>query len=122
MDENTTAPKAPPKATPVVVVLTPYSGLGKRLRTDYLRRALAHAMMERDEVPVASHQLLAESDVLTARRPTDYDVGLAAQCALINVAERVVAYVDHGISAGMTDGIEFARSIGREVVFESIGK
>lgn len=108
----------------LVVVLTPYRTLGKRRRTEYLRRAIAHVLADSEgtEVPLASHQLLAESEVLNAGSYADDAVGLGAQRAMIASAARVRAYIDHGVSAGMSDGIDFARSIGKEVVLESIGK
>jgi hypothetical protein len=106
---------------PVIAVLTPYRHLGKRRRTEYLRRALAHVFNEHG-MPVASHQILAESAILTAGEEADDDLGLKAQRALIESSNHVRAFVDYGISPGMTDGIEYAKSIGREVVLETIGQ
>jgi hypothetical protein len=116
--------ESPPHAshTDVVAVLTPYRYLGKRRRTEYLRRALEHTFAERLEVPVASHQMLAESDVLMVGHAHDDDRGLEVQRQLIRASARVRAYIDYGVSAGMTDGIEYARSIGREVALETIGQ
>lgn len=101
-----------------VVLESPYSGAVKK-HTFYARRALFDSL-SKNEAPIASH--LLHTQVLADANPDERDWGMAAGWAWIEVADRVVCYVDYGISNGMRRAIQQAEVLGIPVEMRSIGQ
>lgn len=101
-----------------VVVESPYSGYVYR-NVAYARKAVLDCL-ERGEAPIASHLLFP--DILDDSVLVERLTGIAAGHAWIDVADAVVVYADHGVSAGMAAGIECGVLAGKPVEYRYIEK
>lgn len=96
-----------------VLIESPYAGdVERNLR--YLRAAMRDCL-ERGEAPFASHGLYTQPGVLDDNDPDQRQLGFGAGFAWGNRADLIAAYVDLGISPGMTEGLEFWRAKGRTI-------
>jgi ABC-type sugar transport system substrate-binding protein len=102
-----------------VVVESPCSGMWER-NQDYLKRCLQDCI-ERGEAPIASHGLLAFSNVLDDYNNAERQKGMEAGWAWLPVANKLVAYLDYGISDGMALGAAQADKLGIPVEVRHIG-
>ena len=102
----------------LVVIESPYAG-DIELNTIYARKCLRWSL-EHGEAPFAGHLLYTQ--VWNDADPELRAAGIAAHCAWIRVADCVVVYSDHGISAGMQMAIEYANEVGTPVMKRAIGK
>ena len=71
----------------------------------------------RGEAPFASHLLYTQDEVLDDAIAEEREAGISAGFAYLQVAQRTVVYIDHGISNGMRQGIEYAKTHGIEVEY-----
>jgi hypothetical protein len=101
----------------LVILESPYAGDVIR-NTLYARRCLRDSLM-RGEAPIMSH--LLHTQVLNDHDPEDRRVGIAAGVAWIRVADVMVVYMDHGLSAGMQSAVALAESLGLEIEYRRIG-
>lgn len=104
----------------LVVLESPFRGGGDEAIA-YAKRAIHDALM-RGEAPIASHLLFTQPGILDDEVPGERALGIEAGLAWYRVAQACVAYVDHGVSAGMRQGMERARSHGVEVELRRIGQ
>ena len=74
----------------------------------------------RGEAPIASHLLYTQPGILRDKNPEERQQGIDAGLAWLRVAEAVVVYTDHGISAGMKYGIETAKSASVPVEYRKV--
>ena len=106
-----------------VIVESPFAAetpeLAARNRA-YLAAALRDCL-DRGEAPFASHGLYTLPGVLDDDVPEQRAKGIAAGLAWQPVADAVVVYADHGISAGMRTAIKAAHAEGMSVELRSLG-
>lgn len=93
------------------------TGLG--LNQLYGRAALRDSLL-RGEAPMASHLLYAQTFVLDDTDPAEHEIGMLAGFSWLPLVERVVVYVDRGISLGMKEGIRRAEVLGVDVEERSL--
>jgi len=96
-----------------VILESPYAGDVVQ-NTDYAR-ACMHDCLMRGEAPFASHLLYTQPGVLRDKNNDERMLGIEAGLAWGRVAEATVVYIDHGISAGMRQGMDRAEMEGRPV-------
>lgn len=104
--------------TPIVIVESPFAGDLTR-NTQYLRAALADCL-GRGEAPFASHALYTQPGVLDDNNPEERARGIAAGFAFHAVADKMVVYVDLGISSGMKAGIDNANKLSLPVEMRTL--
>lgn len=100
----------------IIYLASPYSGDVER-NAAYARECMRHALAQ-GEVPIAPHLLFTQA--LDDSDHIERDAGMRAGRELIAACERLVAFVDLGISKGMKDEIEHARAIGVPVEMRKI--
>jgi len=96
-----------------VILESPYAGDVDQ-NTDYARACMRDCLL-RGEAPFASHLLYTQPGVLRDKNNDERQLGIEAGLAWGPVAEATVVYIDHGISAGMRQGIDRAEMEGRPV-------
>jgi len=97
----------------LVILESPYAG-DIDAHTEYARACLRDCLL-RGESPLASHLLYTQLGVLRDKVPEERQMGIRAGLAWARVADATVVYVDHGVSAGMRQGIQKAKELGRPV-------
>lgn len=85
---------------------------------EYARRCARDCLINRDEAPFASHLLYTQ--MLDDRDQKERNIGIDAGFVWMLMTERVVVYVDRGISTGMRLGIAAARKREIPVVFREL--
>lgn len=90
----------------IVVIESPYAGHVKR-NLDYARAALRDSL-SRGESPFASHLLYTQDGVLDDADPEQRSTGILAGLKYHDIADRVVFYLDYGMSPGMIQAWENA--------------
>lgn len=100
-----------------VIIESPYAG--DRERNVAYARACMLDSLRRGEAPFGSHLLYTQ--VLRDEDAGERAAGMAAGFAWGEVAERVVAYVDYGLSPGMALGLELAKARGVPVEQRTLG-
>lgn len=93
---------------PIVIVESPYAG-DIETNLAYARKACAHCILQ-GEIPYASHLFFTQ--FLDDKEPTERETGLTAGYAFWRQANKVVFYVDRGMSPGMQRARMRAVSIG----------
>jgi hypothetical protein len=103
-----------------VVLESPYAGEVER-NVAYARRCVRHSL-SLGEAPIASHLLYTQQGILNDNIPGERQLSIEAGLAWLDVADAMVAYVDHGISPGMAEAIRRAQEAGKRVDQRQIGK
>lgn len=103
---------------PIVLLESPYAGKVKQ-NVEYAQRCLADCL-KRGEVPVASHLLYTQPNVLDDTIPEQRQLGIDAGHEFLRVVDKVVVYIDKGISEGMKLGIERAKAANVPVELRSL--
>ena len=101
----------------VVVLESPYAGAVRR-NTAYARKCLLYSL-EHDEAPFAGHLLYTQ--VWNDLDPKERNAGIEADLCHIDVCDYLVVNVDYGTSSGMKRAIDYARSIGKPVMYRCPG-
>ncbi len=83
----------------------------------YAKAAMLDSL-QRNEAPLASHLLYP--GILNDADPQERALGIEAGLAWGRVAEATVAYIDLGISPGMSQGIARAEAEGRPVEYRRL--
>lgn len=83
-------------------------------------RAAAKDCLARDESPYASHLLLTQEGILDDTVLEERVLGINAGRVWAQFAEKVVVYVDLGISPGMVMRLTHARAVGQPVEERSL--
>lgn len=99
-----------------VFLESPYAG-DVEVNVAYAEACMIHSIML-GEAPFASHLLYTQ--MLDDANPLDRAAGLTCAKAWREKAERVVVYIDRGISPGMQAGIDHASAICKPVEFREI--
>ncbi len=105
-----------------VVVESPYAGETEnaiRQNIDFARLCLMDCL-RRGEAPFASHLLYTQPTVLDDSNPDERTKGMDAGFEWGSKAEKVVVYIDRGISSEMRQGIEYYSSMGMAVEFRRL--
>ena len=105
-----------------VVLESPYAaptqeGIEANIR---FARACVRDCLQKGDAPIVSHLLFTQPGVLRDSVPEERSLGMRAGFAWTAVAEAVVVYVDHGISAGMKAGIAQAKKHHIPVEYRSL--
>lgn len=85
----------------------------------YAHEALRDSLL-RGEAPMAAHLLYAQSFVLDQENPDERELIALAGASWLPLVERVVVYVDRGITPCMEAGIRRAKELGVPVEERSI--
>lgn len=102
-----------------VILESPY-GSDPYFNVAYARLCLHHSL-SLGEAPIASHLLYTQPAVLRDNDKAERQKGIDAGHAWISVADAMVVYQDHGISAGMQLGIDRAVKAGLTIEYREIG-
>ncbi len=105
-----------------IVIESPFAAKTPALieaRVAYARRCVRDAL-KRGDAPIASHLLFTQPGILKDEIPAERSLGMRAGFAWTAVAEAVVVYIDHGISAGMKAGIAQAKKHHIPVEYRSL--
>lgn len=92
----------------LVIIESPYAG-DIEANLAYARRCLRDSLM-RGEAPFGSHLLYTQQGILDDLLPEERRLGMEAGFAWGACAELVAVYSDRGITRGMYQGIDVARS------------
>ena len=103
----------PPAA--LTIIESPYAG-AVAANLIYARHAMRDCF-NRGEVPFASHLLYTQHGVLNDLIPPERELGIEAGLSFYRWAMLCAVYADHGISSGMTKGIERARAYNVPVTY-----
>lgn len=95
---------------PLVIIEAPYAQNPQAMAL-YLRACIQDCLL-RGESPIASVATFCLTGALDDLKPEERTEGIAAGLAWYRVAEKAVAYTDHGISAGMMLGMAAAQNAG----------
>ena len=105
-----------------VILESPFSaptldGVNANIR--YARECIRDSLL-RNEAPIASHLLYTQEGILDDKIPAERAHGIDAGHAWLKRADKMVVYIDKGISNGMRLAMERARAVGLKVVERSI--
>jgi hypothetical protein len=87
--------------TNFVVIESPWAGLGGGEKAQRYLRACIRDVLSRNEIPWASHAMLAWTEALYDDDPEQRSEGLEVNKRVIERADLVAFYVDFGMSPGM---------------------
>jgi hypothetical protein len=107
-----------------VIIESPFKGSTERL-TERNVRFLAACLRDcllRGEAPFASHAIYTLPGVLDDSLPAERKLGINAGFQWRPASERTVVYQDFGISEGMRQGIEHAKTLGHVIEVRSLWK
>ncbi|HXJ94189.1 MAG TPA: hypothetical protein VMT20_15180 [Terriglobia bacterium] len=104
----------------VTVIASPWSGLGAGDKAKAYLRACIRDSLARDEIPWASHAMLAWTRALYEEDEEQRAEGILVSKKMIVKCELVAVYVDHGISAGMKEEEIYAKMHGKRVERRSL--
>jgi hypothetical protein len=103
---------------PLVIIESPYAGDLHR-NIQYAIRAMYDSILNHGEAPLVFHLLYTQA--LNDNKPEERQLGIGLSQLWYPHADRVVMYVDYGISTGMNYGKVKAMSLGLPVIMRRIG-
>lgn len=100
-----------------VVIETPYGGPEIHTNTGYIRECMTDSI-DRGEAPVASHFVYGS----TGLTPEDSSriLGIELGFAWMEVCDKVVVYIDRGLSKGVKAAMLRALALGKPIEFRSL--
>ncbi len=98
----------------LVIIEHPWKDLPPAIRHTYLKLCIQDCL-RRGEAPMASVPVFCMTGALDDLNPEERRQGIAAGLEWYRAADGCVAYTDHGISAGMMQGMAHAQSLGKIV-------
>ena len=101
-----------------VILEYPYGG-DVMANVEYAQKCM-HDCLMRGEAPYASHLLYTQPNILDDLNPEERKLGMEAGFEWGKLAEKVVVYIDRGISEGMKLGIENAIKNGKEIEYRTL--
>jgi hypothetical protein len=104
----------------LVVIESPWAGLGAGEKAKAYLRACIRDSLSRDEIPWASHAMLAWTRALYEEDEEQRAEGIQVNKRMIVKAELIAIYVDHGISAGMREAEIYSKMHGKTVERRSL--
>lgn len=102
----------------LVLLESPYAG-DVKANIDYARQCILDSL-NRNEAPMASHLLYTQPTILDDTVPKERQKGMEAGWEWLKVVNKSVVYTDLGISPGMKDGIEKAKSAGIPIEYRTL--
>jgi hypothetical protein len=103
---------------PLVIIESPYAGDLQR-NIQYAIRAMYDSILNHAEAPIAFHLLYPQ--ILRDSNPEERQLGLNLSQLWYPHADRVIMYIDYGVSPGMNFGKVKAMSMGLPVTMRRIG-
>lgn len=103
-----------------IVIESPYAGDMARNET-YARRAMRDSV-ERGEAPFASHLLYTQPGILDENNPKERALGIECGYAWSDHADKIVFYVDYGMSPGMQSALNRALLQNARIETRKIGE
>jgi hypothetical protein len=102
----------------LTLVCSPFTLGNADANIEYARKAMRHSFFM-DEVPIATHLLWPQvmSNIGGERVQTSQGTDV-----LLSKCERVVLYVDRGLSQGMEREWHLAKKLRKQILFRSISK
>jgi hypothetical protein len=97
--------------TKLVIIEHPWKDLDPTTRTAYLKAIIQDTILS-GEAAIGSVPTYVLTQALDDLQPDERKTGIALGLEWYRVAEKCVAYVDHGISAGMQMGMAAAQKAG----------
>ena len=103
-----------------VILETPYQGTKKHSVEENIQYALdcVDHSLKMNEAPIAFHLIYPR--VLDDTKEVEREKGLSMSQQWYKVADKVVVYVDHGISDGMRQGIDKAHFLQTPILMRSL--
>lgn len=123
-EENQSSPSSALKLVenkqqrPIVLLESPYAGKVKQ-NVEYAQKCVADCL-KKGEAPMASHLLYTQPNILDDTNPAERKLGIDAGHEFLRVVDKVVVYIDKGISEGMKLGIERAKAANVPVELRSL--
>ena len=102
----------------LVILESPYAGDAEE-NTRYACACVRDCLL-RGESPIASHLLFPQPGILDDNIPEERQLGINAGLAWRKVAEKIVVYIDLGISFGMNYGIKIAEEHGVSIEYRKL--
>lgn len=103
----------------LVIIEHPWKDLPPEIRTAYLTLIIQDTI-RRGEAAIGSVPTYVLTGALDDLNPQERTTGIALGLEWYRAANKCVAYVDHGISAGMMQGMHRAQEQGVEVVVREL--
>ena len=107
------------KKKPFVIVESPYRGKDVNSNIAYARAAVRDCI-DRNELPFASHLLYTQVGVLNDDVASERNLGIGLNLEMIQRADLVAAYVDHGLSTGMISALHYAQTQNVKIQFRKL--
>lgn len=104
-----------------VIIESPYAGDKETiLRNENYARASALSCLDKGEIPFASHILYTQEGILDDTKPAQRRLGIEAGLAFGGFCNKSVLFADLGMTEGMIEGIEKAKTTGRNVEIRNL--
>ena len=104
----------------IIILESPYAGDVSR-NVHYARRAMRDSIL-RGEAPFASHLLYTQPGILNDKLEFERTLGINLGYSFWKNADRMVVYIDYGISPGMKKAVELWSVRGIPIEYRKIGK
>lgn len=105
---------------PLICLESPWAGLGGGEKAKKYLRACIRDALARNEIPWASHAMLAHTDALDDTDIEQREEGMQVNRAMALRCDLVVFYVDFGMSPGMSKLKIFAISCGLKTIKRTV--
>lgn len=103
-----------------VLVESPYAGDSPekvQANIEYAQKAIKDCL-QRNEAPFASHLIYTQA--LDDNIPRERELGIKAGLVFSQIVDKIVVYIDKGISDGMIKGIKYHTSLWKDIECRSI--
>ena len=104
-----------PSTIPLAFVCSPYSGDVKKNLARCKR--YCRLLLELKRVPFAPHLLFPQ--FLKDDKPSERDAGMSCGKMILRHCDMMYVFAENGISAGMVEEIEFAKTVGVPLIYSS---
>ena len=105
---------------PLICIESPWAGLGGGEKAKKYLRACIRDVLARDEIPWASHVMLAWTDALMDSDLEQREEGIACNKEMALRTDLIVFYIDYGMSPGMLRIKTFAAMRGLKTTTRTI--
>jgi len=96
-----------------VVIESPYGG-DVESNLEYARLCMRDCL-SREEIPIASHLLYTQKGILDDSIAEQRNLGITMGYIWGELADRIVVYIDKGISTGMVSAMMYYAKIKKEI-------
>lgn len=99
----------------LVAIESPWAGLGAGEKAKkYLRNCIRDSLA-RNEIPWASHCMLAWTEALYETDEEQRIEGINVNKRMLLRVDLIAVYTDHGVSKGMHEAVRWARMHGKKI-------